>query len=273
MQIKLPYFDVILSRLECGDQDFEEMFGRHIHFGVWEDPCRACDDPADGMAALDRLCQRLIQLADVRDGQDVLDVGCGLGGTLATLDEQFSRVNLTGLNIDARQIEVARRRVTSRPGNRLDFVLGDACAMAFADASFDRVMAIECIFHFPSRKAFFEHVRRVLRPGGNLTMTDFLQPEGAPASYFDNTGEWLWGPHSAINLQDYRDLGAQVGLVLTHHQDITAFVRPTFQLFGALLGRHYPAAELITNGGMFVADAGGLSYSTLRFDLAEAITR
>lgn len=271
MPFQLPYFDMILSRLACGDPEFEEAFHRHVHFGAWEHPEQLSEDRTDSILAMDRLCQHLIQLADIRGGQDILDVGCGFGGTLASLDEQFSPVRLTGLNIDARQLDIARTRLAPRSDNRLELVVGDACQMAFQDHSFDRLLAIECIFHFPSRLAFFEHARRVLRPGGNLTLTDFLQPEGAPEGLFDNTDANFWGPYTAIDLPAYRALADQVGLVMTHHQDISPYVRPTYHFFGQLLGRHFPEALEATRIGQFIMDVGGVGYWTLRFDFVEQI--
>lgn len=265
MNLKLPYFDMILSRLECGDREFEEAFRRHVHFGAWEDPENAYEDVPDSIVAMDRLCQHLLQLAEIRDGQDILDVGCGFGGTLATIDEQFSNVNLTGLNIDPRQLEVARNRI--QPRNPLRFVEGDACEMPFPDASFDRMLAVECIFHFPSRLAFLKHARRVLRPQGNLTMTDFLLPEGSPPGHWDEANNSLWGPYTSIGLAEYQQLAAQAGLVLTHARDISRHVRPTYHFFGRLLGRHFPEALEATRLGMFIMDAGGIGYCTLRFEV------
>ena len=104
----------------------------------------------------------------------VLDAGCGFGGTLACLQDRVERLDLTGLNIDPRQLQRAQKLVQPRPGSSLRFVAGDACALPFADASFDRVLAVECIFHFPSRAAFLAEVRRVLRPGGVLVLSDFV---------------------------------------------------------------------------------------------------
>jgi ubiquinone/menaquinone biosynthesis C-methylase UbiE len=266
MQFNLPYFDMILSRLACGDPEFEETFRRHIHFGAWEDPDSAYSDRSDSIEAMERLCQHLIGIADIRQGQDILDVGCGFGGTLASIDEKFSPVRMTGLNIDQRQLDVARQRVAASPRNHLKFVQGDACAMDFPEDSFDRVLAVECIFHFPSREAFFSHVGRILRPGGNLTLSDFLQPEGTPPGLWDDHDHALWGSHTAVDLQDYRDLAARAGLELTHAQDISLNVRPTYHWFGKLLGKHFPEAEKATIDSRFVMDVGGLGYCTLRFD-------
>lgn len=266
MRLNLPYFDMIFERLAQGDPEFEEVFWRHVHFGAWEDPSQAYTDRADSIQAMERLCLHLIKLAQIEPGQDVLDVGCGFGGTLACLDEQFSPLSMTGLNIDSRQLELARDRVKAGPGNRLEFVQGDACELPFPDQSFDRVTAVECIFHFPSREKFFNHVARVLRPEGNLTLSDFLQPEGTPAGLWDSDDNRLWGPQTAIDLSAYKLLAAQVGLTLTHVEDISRHVRPTYYWFGNLLGQHYPEVKQMMEESQFIVDAGGLGYCTLRFD-------
>ncbi len=89
------------------------------------------------------------------DGARILDVGCGFGGTIDHLDERLDGCELVGLNIDRRQLARARALVTPRRDNTVDFVAGDACRLPFADASFDFLSAVECAFHFPSRKQFF----------------------------------------------------------------------------------------------------------------------
>lgn len=266
MKLNLPYFEMIFSRLACGDPEFEEVFWRHVHFGAWEDPEKAYSDRTDSIDAMERLCQHLLKLAEVGPGQDILDVGCGFGGTVASLNESFSPVRLTGLNIEERQLDVARRRVAANPENTVKFVQGDACAMSFPENAFDRVLAVECIFHFPSRLTFFEHVRRVLRPGGNLTLTDFLQPVGTPAGLWDSDNQPLWGSQTAIDLEDYKELAAQTGLEMTHAEDISRHVRPSYHWFGQLLGKHFPEAEKAANDSRLVMDLGGLAYCTLRFD-------
>lgn len=257
---------MIFSRLESGDAEFEEVFGRHVHFGAWENPEDAYTDRGDSIVAMERLCLHLLKLAETGSNQDILDVGCGFGGTIACLNEQYSPLHLTGLNIDPRQVEVARRRVVARPENDIEFVVGDACRMDFPPESFDRVLAVECIFHFPSREAFFEHTARVLREGGNLTLTDFLLPDGSPPGLWDSEDGVLWGRQCSIGAQEYRELGERHGLKLTHLQDISAQVRPTYYWFGELLGRHFPETRQAMEESQFILDVGGVGYCTLRFD-------
>ena len=95
--------------------------------------------------------------------------------TLANLNETLAAVSLHGINnIDERQAARAAAVVLPRPGNAVHFVHGDACRLPFASAAFDRVLAVECIFHFPSRRQFFGEARRVLRRGGKLALSDFI---------------------------------------------------------------------------------------------------
>jgi cyclopropane fatty-acyl-phospholipid synthase-like methyltransferase len=268
MQISLPYFDLIFSRLEAQDARFEAVFSRHVHFGYWPNPDHqnTYRDKIDGVRAMDRLCQLLIELSDIQNGQNVLDVGCGFGGTLATINDQFSEMNLTGVNIDPRQIEQARKRWSARPTNQLQFLVGDACEIDFQTVSFDRITAVECIFHFLSRRKFFERVRRCLRKGGNLTITDFVQPEGVAVGLWDKLGENLWGRHAATNLSSYRALAAKYGMKVTSCQDISPNVRPTYHFLGSVLGAHFPQILDDIKGGEFLLDNEQVAYCALRFD-------
>ncbi len=255
--MKLPYFDIILARFESGDPKFLENFERHVHFGAWMGE----ESPAQ---AMEQLTQLMIEMANVQTGQELLDVGCGFGGTLLSLREQFPALAMTGLNIDERQLEIARDRLPD-----VKLVQGDACAMPFADASFDRVLAVECIFHFPSRRAFFEQARRVLRPGGNLTLSDIVLPEGTPAGSFDHSAEMLWGKHTQIDLQEYRRLAAEVGLQMTAAEDISPQVLPTYDFLARLLGPYLAEVNEVARLSKFFMEMGGFGYWLLKFELIQ----
>src|SRR5581483_9198930 len=108
---RLPYFSVLLAHLDARDSRIETALGRHVHWGYWPHPRQATGDAVDYAAAAERMTQEVYGAAGVTDGHSVLDVGCGFGGTIASLDERFRSLQLTGLNIDVRQIERARSKV------------------------------------------------------------------------------------------------------------------------------------------------------------------
>ena len=223
-----PYATPILDALRRGDRDVETAFGRHLHWGYWG----AGDVPdgslADYDAAAERLSRRICDTIHIGDGQRVLDAGCGLGGTVASLNERFSSMALTGLNIDERQLQRARQQVQARPGNRVDFVHGDACRMPFPDGAFDAVLAVECIFHFPDRARFLEEVRRVLRPGGRLVISDAI-PTALSAPLVRLQTRLLRPVFAPLmgridvscGVHEYKELARNAGLQLASAEDIT----------------------------------------------------
>jgi SAM-dependent methyltransferase len=169
----------------------------------------------------------------VGNGARILDVGCGFGGTVAHLNERLSGVELVGLNIDERQLDRARRSVSARPGNSVRFVLGDACELPFGDGAFDVVLAVECIFHFPSRRRFFSEAHRVLRTGGTLALSDFV----ANGEKLDEMTEWteghenndFYGVRSApLCTGTYARVAHTTGFTVLSDEDVTAATMPTY---------------------------------------------
>jgi SAM-dependent methyltransferase len=235
MSAGLPYFDILLAGLEQGKPGVTAVFGAHVHWGYWGPGDRVDDSIAGFAAAAERMSFAVANAAGARDGQRILDVGCGFGGTVAHLDRRLSGVEIVGLNIDPRQLERARAQVQARAGNSVSFVEGDACALPFPDASFDTVLALECAFHFPSRRRFFEEAARVLRPGGRLAVSDFVPARiAAPALRFQDLVfgryvERVSGPTDIqITREQYQALGRDAGLRVDRLVDITENTLPTY---------------------------------------------
>jgi Methylase involved in ubiquinone/menaquinone biosynthesis len=277
-RINLPYVDELLAKIEAApDSEFVKAFGmRHVHWGYYTAPASA-DESTEGLvAAAEALTHRLTFVVGVKNGQRVLDAGCGFGGTVAYLNEHLSNVKLTALNIDGRQLLRARERVTPRLSNRVTFVEGDACSMPFPARAFDVVLAVECIFHFPSRWRFFQEARRVLIPGGHLALSDFV-PYGPALPLL---APWVLLHRRAITrvygwLNDlmpctvlgYRLLARATGFRLMLDQDITHNTLPTYPtLLRLLRDIGHRDAERATQHVASVSRKGLVRYRILTFE-------
>lgn len=272
-KVNLPYFDGLLEQIDRGNTEALQAFGRHVHWGYWDDPAMADGSIAGFAAATERLCQRVCDAGQIGSGDRVLDCGCGFGGTIASLNERFSQMQLVGLNIDDRQLARARDEVLAQSNNTVAFVQGDACQLPFEDASFDVVLAVECIFHFPSRLRFFQEARRVLRSGGRLALCDFVPlPMTLPfLKLMDRFAkpaiQRTYGHvNSQVTIGDYRTLAKTTGFNPIWTEDISRNTLPTYPLIRQLM-RQTGTTEMerVTQGGEWVSRLGLSRYLILAF--------
>jgi ubiquinone/menaquinone biosynthesis C-methylase UbiE len=111
--------------------------------------------------------------ADIADKR-VLDVGCGRGGTIHTIQKWFKPRTVTGIDITSGAIEFSRVRHAA-PNAR--FMLGDAEKLPFDAASFDVVTNLESSHHYANIDDFYAGVWKVLSPGGHFCYTTMLSVE------------------------------------------------------------------------------------------------
>jgi SAM-dependent methyltransferase len=96
---------------------------------------------------------------------DLLDVGCGTGMSRRLYAAHARRY--VGIDLSAEALAVARERFPDD-----EWLLADACALPFADGSFDVVAFSSVLHHIPDFTAALREARRVLRPGGKAFAFD-----------------------------------------------------------------------------------------------------
>lgn len=230
---KFPYFDLLISLLDQGNPIVEHAFGHHVHWGHWQDPTRATLAVDDFAATAENLSQKVYSAGNVRNGQKVLDVGCGFGGTIASMNENFTGMQLAGLNIENDQLRRAVQSLNKINGNSIGFTQGDACSLPFPNQYFDVVLAVECIFHFPDRLRFFQEAARVLIPGGYLALSDILPATFTlPLTALSLTRPVARGFYGLCNFQCtlayYRRIAKTAGFEIRLEENITTNTLPTY---------------------------------------------
>jgi predicted metal-dependent hydrolase/ubiquinone/menaquinone biosynthesis C-methylase UbiE len=238
-KITLPYFDFLFAELERPESPTQKSFGKHVHWGYWQNPSLVKYTHDDYYEAAENLTKKFCAIGKINNNQFILDVGCGFGGTISQLNDQYKDMTLTGLNIDKRQLIRAKSLVAASSTNYINFVEGNACVLPFPANHFDKILAVECIFHFPSRKSFFKESFRVLKPGGMIILSDFIpNPLFLPYCWVVS-----WPLFKKINffgscnvnytLRRYRQLANSYGLEMEIF-DITRNVLPTYTYLGYL---------------------------------------
>ncbi len=132
----------------------------------------AGDYAAEIMPNFARFAARALELAQVRDGADIVDVACG-PGTLALL--AAPRCNrVAALDFAEPMIAALRAHVGYAMLGNIDARVGDGQALPFGDHEFDAGFSMFGLMFFPDRAAGLRELRRVVKPGGRIVLSSWL---------------------------------------------------------------------------------------------------
>lgn len=125
-----------------------------------------------------RLAPKFIEFAGIEKADCVLDVGCGTGSLTFTLALNPDIRGIHGVDFAAAYIEHAKSK---NSGSRIQFQVGDACALPFGDQEFDHSLSMLVLQFIPQPERAITEMRRVTRPGGTLA-----------AAAWDSRGGVIW---------------------------------------------------------------------------------
>ncbi len=116
-------------------------------------------------------------------GLQVLDIGCGLGGSARYLATEHGCA-VTGVDLTEEYVDAARS-LADRVGvhERVDFRTASALALPFPDGAFDVVWTEHAQMNIEDKRAFYAEAARVLAPGGRLVFHDFFKGDGGPVQF------------------------------------------------------------------------------------------
>jgi ubiquinone/menaquinone biosynthesis C-methylase UbiE len=122
--------------------------------------------------------RRLLEHARIKDGESVLDLGCGTGTLAVEIKKQRPKAKLSGLDAD-RSILVQARAKSKEAGVKVDFQRGNATELPYDARSFDVVVSTLLFHHLTDegKADSAEEIRRVLRLGGRVLIADWGRPQ------------------------------------------------------------------------------------------------
>lgn len=197
------------------DGILEFYWGEHIHLGHYGSPPQR----KDFLVAKSDFVHEMVRwggLDKLPPGTTVLDVGCGIGGSSRILARDYG-FTVTGITISPQQVQRAQQLTQEELD--VQFLVDDAMALSFPDASFDVVWSIEAGPHMPDKAIFARELIRVLKPGGVLVLADWNQRDDRqnPLNFWEKRvmrqllDQWSHPAFSSI--EGFSELLAATGLV------------------------------------------------------------
>jgi tocopherol O-methyltransferase len=213
----------IIEHYDVVSPYYRSLWGEHLHHGYW-----IRGDESKEKAQL-QLIEHLAQVADVKRGADILDIGCGFGATSIYLAKRYN-ATVTGITISSVQVEMASQAAAVE---RLDakFLLMDAEAMDF-QRQFDVLWSVESISHYQNLPRFFASAAKLLKPGGTFAITDWFKKENLTP---DETRKSIEPIEKGMfvelqSMNEYEKLLASNGLQIMHREVLNKNCAKTWDL-------------------------------------------
>ncbi|MCU9839480.1 methyltransferase domain-containing protein [Ruegeria sp. WL0004] len=149
-----------------------------------------------------------VELADalpIREGDTLVDIGCGIGGPARYLAKRFN-CRVEGIDITAPFIDAANKLsalVAMQDAVRCQH--GDGQNLPYKDETFDGGYSQHVLMNVPDRTTFFAEAFRVLKPGAFFALTEHgLGPVGEPHHPVpwseDGSGAYLMRPSDTVDI-------------------------------------------------------------------------
>ncbi len=158
-------------------------------------------------------CGNPLAFAGVKEGQTVLDIGSGAGIDCFIAAEKVGRSGkVIGIDMTPEMIAKARANAAAGGFIQVEFRLGEAEDMPVDDESVDWVIS-NCVINLsPNKPEVFSKISRILKPGGQFSISDIVLGDDLPDWIAKNIHAWTGCVAGAIRETEYLEGLRRAGL-------------------------------------------------------------
>lgn len=186
---------------------------RSLHYGYWDESTTSFHE------ALLNINRVLADKAGIKEGDAVLDAGCGVGGSSLWLAAQRG-CSVRGISLSAKQVSRANAYAAEAGlADRVRFERADYLNTPYPSGSFDVVWAIESVCHAADKRDFIREAHRLLKKGGRLIVADFFKKPNLSPKDEEAVKTWAhgWAVNDFATAEDFERGLAEAGF---HHIDV-----------------------------------------------------
>lgn len=171
---------------EVPTEFFRLVMGKHMKYscGLWE------REAADLDASEEDMLRLTVARADLKDGQSILELGCGWGSLTLFMAAQFPKSTIVGVSNSATQREHILRQAKARRLNNVRIITADMNHFT-VEETFDRVVSVEMFEHMRNYKELLRKVASFLKPQGKLFVHIFTHRDFAYCYDEKDESDWI----------------------------------------------------------------------------------
>jgi len=226
----LEYKNSIVSYYDNTRLDYRILWygnkNKAVHFGHYGNGVKS---HAEALVNLNKV---MAVKSEVKDGDMILDAGCGRGGSSVWLAQNFN-VEVTGITLVPHQVEKARSAaLKSQLENRVSFSEQDYSNTSFKDNSFTLIWACESLCHASEKLNFYKEAFRLLKPGGRLICADYFRTKRPlPHQGEELLHQWLdgWSIKDLDTSPEHQKYAEQCGFTEFEIENITEYTKPSLK--------------------------------------------
>ncbi len=234
---------------------------RSVHFGFYDNEVK---DHGDALVNLNKV---LAEKIGIKDGDKILDAGCGQGGSSTWLAENFN-VKVEGITLVPHQVQIAQKEVKKlRIQDKVSFSEQDYTHTNFEDESFSVIWACESMCHAEKKEDFYKEAFRLLKPGGRLVCADYFRTERPLKENGEKLlHDWLngWSIKDIDTFQEHKINAERIGFQNFQIEDITQFTRPSLKHLHSMASKLWNFGTVLKKVGLRNSVNHGNHFGSIR---------